>query len=228
MKASDIPEETLRRFERWRFVGSDHFEIAALARAELDRRTTPKVSEPEVRIKTHNEVAEYISRLGWSEYATSREKTLVAGNIWTFWVLMCGGKPEDTKQEELSVFSNPPIEDWRDVPDEAAKAKTGKVDCVSVDGECPKCGDWKSRCACDNKKPTPPAPVVKIEPLTLADVPIGAVVAGMEGFSGEWLVLHKSKDYSDIAGVHASNKNKIERWYWPQDAVNKLNEGGGK
>jgi hypothetical protein len=77
-------------------------------------RMMPKVSEPEVRIKTHNEVAEYISRLGWSEYATSREKTLVAGNIWTFWVLMCGGKPEDTKQEELSVFSNPPIDEWRD------------------------------------------------------------------------------------------------------------------
>jgi len=41
---------------------------------------------------------------------------------------MCGGKPEDTKQEELSVFSNPPIDDWRDVPDEAAKAEAGKVD----------------------------------------------------------------------------------------------------
>ena len=38
MNVSEIPEETLKRFERWQFVGSDHFEIAALARAELSRR----------------------------------------------------------------------------------------------------------------------------------------------------------------------------------------------
>jgi hypothetical protein len=109
-----------------------------------------------------------------------------------------------------------------------------KPQCPDMGGSCVEVCGYQHKGKCDNGIDEAAKPKLEqtagegaIAIPTLADVPIGAV-AVIRTANAVWesLVVAKSAGYTFVGNsIKWPDTRIVERWYWPQDAVNRMREG---